>query len=73
MTNLTSPNDDEEALLLQTLIANGTQITRTGNLSQAIPITTSIASRKCQHCSFYPAYERFYGYCSWDCYEEDED
>ena len=39
------------------------------------PKTTSgtPAGRLCLRCGFHPASPRISGYCSWDCYEADDD
>jgi hypothetical protein len=26
----------------------------------------------CRHCRYNPASQRIFGYCSWDCHDEDE-
>lgn len=39
------------------------------------PKTTSgtPAVQRCLRCGFHPASPRISGYCSWDCYEADDD
>ena len=52
--------------------ANGTETTMTINQ------TTNQKARRtmetlCRRCRFHPASPRIAGYCSWDCYEADDD
>jgi hypothetical protein len=35
--------------------------------------TTDTTSAVCRRCLFHPASPRIAGYCSWDCYEADDD
>jgi hypothetical protein len=35
--------------------------------------TTLTTSAVCRRCLFHPASPRIAGYCSWDCYEADDD
>jgi hypothetical protein len=35
--------------------------------------TTTMTTAVCQRCQFHPASPRIAGYCSWDCYEADDD
>jgi hypothetical protein len=35
--------------------------------------TTTMTTAVCPRCRFHPASPRIAGYCSWDCYEADDD
>ena len=35
--------------------------------------TTTTTTAVCRRCRFHPASPRIAGYCSWDCYEADDD
>jgi hypothetical protein len=35
--------------------------------------TTTMTTAVCRRCRFHPASPRIAGYCSWDCYEADDD
>jgi hypothetical protein len=35
--------------------------------------TTTMTTAVCRRCLFHPASARIAGYCSWDCYEADDD
>ena len=35
--------------------------------------TTTMTTQLCRRCRYHPASPRIAGYCSWDCYEADED
>lgn len=37
------------------------------------PTTTSTSAQRCLRCGFHPASPRIGGYCSWDCYDADDD
>jgi hypothetical protein len=43
------------------------EITRTKTTS------STAAAQLCLHCGFHPASPRISGFCSWDCYEADDD
>jgi hypothetical protein len=34
---------------------------------------TTMTTHLCRRCRYHPASPRMEGYCSWDCYEADED
>lgn len=36
-------------------------------------LNTTMTTAVCRRCRFHPASPRIGGYCSWDCYEADDD
>ena len=36
------------------------------------PRGRSAQANLCRHCQYNPASPRIFGYCSWDCHDEDE-
>ncbi len=37
------------------------------------PKTNTTSAQRCSRCGFHPASPRIAGYCSWDCYDADDD
>jgi len=33
----------------------------------------AVRAELCRHCHYNPASPRIFGYCSWDCHDEDEE
>jgi hypothetical protein len=44
-----------------------------GRMVDARPSAAPSATPLCLHCQYYPASERIFGYCSWDCHDADDE